>query len=327
MILVSDGQQKKEQYSNSDYFQIKDEIQREYRTWLEKGEFEKSKDFQDRIANSSSTAFDSICYKVIVYNFKDRPKVSYTLLKYNADTEKFGIEFNFNNLIFKDSLNIPLKDASIFKDEFENLELHVNPKDWRFIDGNLAPTKITLSNDVKAAFKLSFTNERFKDILFSTQELGFKLLNDLNHQFNYNEFYNRAFALGQTEQIILKNNFQQGTDDNENEDKIFTKVENEAAFPGGESAWRRYLEKNRNTNTPVENGAPEGTYQVIIRFIVSKDGTVSHVTAESMHGYGMEEEAVKIIKKGPKWTPALQNGRNVNSYRRQPITFIVEEKK
>ncbi len=40
---------------------------------------------------------------------------------------------------------------------------------------------------------------------------------------------------------------------------------------------------------------------------------------------GMEEEAVRVIKNGPKWTPALQNGRNVNAYRRQPITFQVNE--
>ena len=39
----------------------------------------------------------------------------------------------------------------------------------------------------------------------------------------------------------------------------------------------------------------------------------------------MEEEAVKVITRGPKWTPALQNGRYVNAYRRQPVTFIVEE--
>ena len=75
----------------------------------------------------------------------------------------------------------------------------------------------------------------------------------------------------------------------------------------------------------MDNGAPPGTYQVIVKFIVSKDGSISEVNAESKHGFGMEEEAVKIIKRGPKWTPALQNGRNVNAYRRQPITFIVEE--
>jgi protein TonB len=109
------------------------------------------------------------------------------------------------------------------------------------------------------------------------------------------------------------------------EDKIFTKVENEAQFPGGQAAWVRYLQKNLNANTPVDNGAPSGTFQVIVKFIVSKDGSISDVQAESKHGYGMEAEAVKIIKRGPKWSPALQNGRNVNAYRRQPITFVVEE--
>jgi len=38
----------------------------------------------------------------------------------------------------------------------------------------------------------------------------------------------------------------------------------------------------------------------------------------------MEEEAVRVIKKGPKWTPAIQNGRQVNAYRKQPITFQVQ---
>ncbi len=112
---------------------------------------------------------------------------------------------------------------------------------------------------------------------------------------------------------------------NDDEDKIFTKVENEASFPGGQTAWRRYLERNLNPSAPVDNGAPPGTYQVIVRFIVSKDGSISDVQAETKHGYGMEEEATKIIKKGPKWTPALQNGRNVNAYRRQPITFVVQD--
>ncbi len=111
----------------------------------------------------------------------------------------------------------------------------------------------------------------------------------------------------------------------EDEDKIFTKVENEAEFPGGDGAWKRYLEKNLNADTPVDNGAPAGPYQVIVQFIVSKDGSISDVKALSEHGYGMEAEALKIIKKGPAWKAALQNGRNVNAYRKQQITFVVPE--
>lgn len=106
---------------------------------------------------------------------------------------------------------------------------------------------------------------------------------------------------------------------------VFEKVEKEAEFPGGLQAWSRYLQKNLNPNVGLDNGAVPGTYQVIVKFIVSKEGVISDVTAETKHGFGMEEEAVKIIKRGPKWTPALQNGQNVNAYRRQPVTFLIED--
>jgi protein TonB len=39
----------------------------------------------------------------------------------------------------------------------------------------------------------------------------------------------------------------------------------------------------------------------------------------------MEEEAMRAIRKAPKWNPAVQNGRQVKAYRKQPITFIVSE--
>jgi protein TonB len=109
----------------------------------------------------------------------------------------------------------------------------------------------------------------------------------------------------------------------EDENKIFEKVEIEASFKGGEAAWRKYLERNLNANTPVDNGAPEGTYTVWVQFIVDREGAISDVKALSNHGYGMEEEAVKVIRKGPAWVAAIQNGRPVKAYRKQPITFIV----
>jgi len=109
--------------------------------------------------------------------------------------------------------------------------------------------------------------------------------------------------------------------------KVYEKVEIEAAFPGGVNAWRLYLQQNLKANVPVKKGAPAGTYQVIVRFIVSTDGQITDVEAETDYGYGMEKEVIRIIKKGPKWMPAMQNGRNVNAYRRQPITFLVTNEK
>ena len=109
----------------------------------------------------------------------------------------------------------------------------------------------------------------------------------------------------------------------DDENKIFDKVEIEAQFPGGEAKWRQYLERNLSGAVAAEAGAPEGTYTTVIQFVVDKDGNISDVKALTNHGYGMEEEAMRVIKKGPKWTPAIQNGRQVKAYRKQPITFQV----
>ena len=109
--------------------------------------------------------------------------------------------------------------------------------------------------------------------------------------------------------------------------KVYEKVEIEAAFPGGVDAWRLYLQQNLKANVPVKKGAPAGEYKVIVKFIVSTDGKITDVEAETDYGYGMEKEVIRIIKKGPKWLPAMQNGKNVNAYRRQPITFLVTNEK
>jgi hypothetical protein len=106
-------------------------------------------------------------------------------------------------------------------------------------------------------------------------------------------------------------------------DIVFLKVEKEAEFPGGTEGWKRYLERNLNPQIPVDNGAPEGNHTVIVRFIVSKDGSLSDLRCEKDPGYGMCQEAIKVITKGPKWIPAYQNGRSVNAYRSQPISFAV----
>jgi periplasmic protein TonB len=110
----------------------------------------------------------------------------------------------------------------------------------------------------------------------------------------------------------------------DNENEIVTKVEVEASFPGGEDAWRNYLRKTLNANTPLDNGANEGRYTIIVKFVVSKDGSLSDIKCENDPGFGMCEEAVRVIKKTRNWTPALQNGHYVNAYRRQPIVFVVE---
>lgn len=104
---------------------------------------------------------------------------------------------------------------------------------------------------------------------------------------------------------------------------VYTKVDADAEFPGGMGAFTKFLQRNLNADVPVNNGAPVGTYKVIIRFTVGKDSLAYDIQPETNFGYGMEEEAIRAIKKAPKWAPAMLNGHNVNAYKRQPITFVV----
>ncbi|MEO6732570.1 MAG: hypothetical protein ABIN01_15225 [Ferruginibacter sp.] len=108
--------------------------------------------------------------------------------------------------------------------------------------------------------------------------------------------------------------------------KIYTIFDKEAKFPGDSEAWRKFIQKNLKINLPLKNGAPDGTYQVFVRFIVGIDGKISDFYAETSFGYGMEDEVIRMIKKCPNWEPALRYGRKVNSIKRQRISFVYATK-
>jgi len=115
---------------------------------------------------------------------------------------------------------------------------------------------------------------------------------------------------------------------------IFDKVEIEAEFPGGTMGWTQYVtrELERNLDTLQAEGQ-SGT--VIVLFIVDKDGSPSNVRAlycaETELDVCLEPSSllakivVDAIRNGPKWKPAIQDGRPVKAYRRQPVTFRLAE--
>lgn len=105
----------------------------------------------------------------------------------------------------------------------------------------------------------------------------------------------------------------------EDEDKVFTKVEIEASFPGGASAWTKYVTRAIQQNADEFTESDFGT--CVVKFIVDRTGKVSQVEATTMKGTKLAEVATNAIRKGPNWTPAQQNGRLVNAYRLQPVTL------
>ncbi|HET9277086.1 MAG TPA: energy transducer TonB [Flavitalea sp.] len=104
-------------------------------------------------------------------------------------------------------------------------------------------------------------------------------------------------------------------------DKTFTKVEIESEYPGGAAAWQRYLIKTLRYPQEAQDNEIQGT--VVVQFIVDKAGVVSEVEAIS-GPKELRDEAVRVIRKSGQWTPAVQNGRQVKSYKKQPIQFRLE---
>lgn len=105
----------------------------------------------------------------------------------------------------------------------------------------------------------------------------------------------------------------------EDPDEIFTKVEIDAKFPGGPGAWAKYVTKA--ISAEIDEFTDEDYGTVNIRFVVDVNGNVSDVQALNMKGSKLAQIAVNAIRKGPNWTPAVQNGRSVKAYRTQPVTL------
>lgn len=110
------------------------------------------------------------------------------------------------------------------------------------------------------------------------------------------------------------------------DNKIFIKTETAPEFIGGQQGWLDFLKKNLKAYIPVNNGAKAGKYTVLVKFIIHTDGSISDIKCVNDPGFGTCEEVKRIIAlSSMKWTPAIQNGRKVNAYHRQPVTFVVEE--
>jgi len=108
-------------------------------------------------------------------------------------------------------------------------------------------------------------------------------------------------------------------EEEEEEDKIFIHVKNMPEFPGGIMALRRWIGNNVNYPAVARENGIQGT--VYLRFEVTKSGKVGRVEMQKGVDPLLDNEALKVIKKLPKFKPGEQNGRKVNVWYSIPVTF------
>jgi protein TonB len=98
----------------------------------------------------------------------------------------------------------------------------------------------------------------------------------------------------------------------------------ESMFPGGLPALRDFLISNTRYPKQAQKDNIQGTVRV--SFTVSEKGDVEDIQiSKSLHPL-LDAEALRIIKKMPRWEPAVMGGRYIKSYKIQPIGFRLEDK-
>jgi TonB family protein len=101
--------------------------------------------------------------------------------------------------------------------------------------------------------------------------------------------------------------------------EIFNHVEVMPTFPGGDEEMRRWLAENIKYPVIAQEQGIQG--RVIVRFVVSPDGSVGAAEVQRSLDPNCDREALRVIKRMPKWIPGKQNGNAVYVYYTIPIAF------
>lgn len=92
-------------------------------------------------------------------------------------------------------------------------------------------------------------------------------------------------------------------------------------FEGGMGAWAKFIQRNLRYPEMAMEREIEG--KVFVSFVVEKDGTISNVNIVKGIGGGCDEEAIRVIRKSPRWRPGMQHNIPVRVRYNMPLSFML----
>lgn len=104
---------------------------------------------------------------------------------------------------------------------------------------------------------------------------------------------------------------------------IYTHVEQNPEFPGGDAALIKFLQANIHYPETERNHNVQG--KVLLRFVVDEEGKVGNVTVKRSVSPGLDEEAIRVVSMLPNFKPGMVQGKPVSVYFNLPIVFKLEE--
>ena len=95
----------------------------------------------------------------------------------------------------------------------------------------------------------------------------------------------------------------------------------EPEFPGGAEEMQKFISKN--LKYPDEAKQKRITGKVTVTATVEEDGRLTKPLVTEGIGYGCDEEALRLVKLMPKWTPAMAEGKAVSTSATIPVIFML----
>jgi len=120
--------------------------------------------------------------------------------------------------------------------------------------------------------------------------------------------------------ICVKANNFGGVKTNEHNIIAPSQSSTQSHFPGGEKAFSKFLDKNLKWPDQID-----GQGRVIVSFVVEKDGHLTNIKIAKKSLPEFDNEALRVIKKSPRWIPATRNGIPIKSVKSVPINFTISE--
>lgn len=109
--------------------------------------------------------------------------------------------------------------------------------------------------------------------------------------------------------------------ENEADRTIFFSMKKPAVYPGGASAWKKYVATNMKY--PKDALAKKMQGMVMIEFTVSKEGKISKAKVVQSAGTSLDAEAIRLVNTSANWLPAEENGSKINSVQRRTVAFTL----
>jgi hypothetical protein len=94
---------------------------------------------------------------------------------------------------------------------------------------------------------------------------------------------------------------------------------------GDAGTWRMHIYRKLRTKLFHQNKAPLGDYKLELSFYVDVDGTINDIEVDKNPGFGIKEEAIRLVRTAGKWNAGYINGQKSKLLKRLTLSFRLDE--